>query len=427
MTAEVGVLNKMGVALAADSAVSIGPDADKIYSSADKLFNLTESAPVGIMINGSADFLGVPWETIIKSYRKERRGKKFGKLNEYLQDFLEYVASNRRMFPAQLQKSYVGALVISYLEFVRDKVKDKLDRIAEERDGLEESDIPPIVHEAIEEEWRNVQTKAPLVGFDKEAIEVIRKQYSSLVTKNLKEVFGDLPMESLSNRLLSRLVIEVLTRDYMSPFVSGVVVAGFGEDEHMPSLYSVNVEIMVNNRIRCVQTHESVITHEITAAIVPFAQQEMVHAFLKGIDPDIEASIRLTSKNLFHGIVDLILSEVEKNDAEFGSLLRKTVAHSIDDVLKSVHADWDELCRKHWLPIMTIASALPKDELGSLAEALVNLTKFRRRVSEDRETVGGPIDVAVITKGDGFVWVNRKHYFDPTLNPRIIASYVNRV
>ncbi len=60
MTAEVGVLNAMGVALAADSAVSIGPNANKIYSSADKLFNLSTSAPVGIMINGNASLLGIP-------------------------------------------------------------------------------------------------------------------------------------------------------------------------------------------------------------------------------------------------------------------------------------------------------------------------------------------------------------------------------
>ena len=34
------------------------------------------------------------------------------------------------------------------------------------------------------------------------------------------------------------------------------------------------------------------------------------------------------------------------------------------------------------------------------------------------ETVGGPVDVAVISKGDGFIWIRRKHYFDPALNTR---------
>jgi hypothetical protein len=72
---------------------------------------------------------------------------------------------------------------------------------------------------------------------------------------------------------------------------------------------------------------------------------------------------------------------------------------------------------------MSMIGLLPKDELAAVAESLVNLTKLKLRVSQKLETVGGPIDVAVITKGDGFVWVKRKHYFSPELNPRVMARY----
>ncbi|MCP4196209.1 MAG: hypothetical protein GY762_03585 [Proteobacteria bacterium] len=72
---------------------------------------------------------------------------------------------------------------------------------------------------------------------------------------------------------------------------------------------------------------------------------------------------------------------------------------------------------------MEVVSTLPKDELAATAEALVNLTKFKRRVSNEQETVGGPIDVAVITKGDGFVWIKHKHYFKADLNPRFMSKY----
>ncbi len=58
-----------------------------------------------------------------------------------------------------------------------------------------------------------------------------------------------------------------------------------------------------------------------------------------------------------------------------------------------------------------------------MAETLVNLTKFKRRVSPQEESVGGPIDVAVITKADGMIWMKRKHYFEPGLNPRAMARY----
>jgi len=74
-------------------------------------------------------------------------------------------------------------------------------------------------------------------------------------------------------------------------------------------------------------------------------------------------------------------------------------------------------------PVTTVISMLPKDELAAMAESLVNLTSFKRKVTMESETVGGPIDVAVISKGDGFIWIKRKHYFEAELNAQFFANY----
>lgn len=74
-------------------------------------------------------------------------------------------------------------------------------------------------------------------------------------------------------------------------------------------------------------------------------------------------------------------------------------------------------------PVMRVVRVLPKDELAAMAESLINLTSFKRRVSMEEETVGGPIDVAVISKGDGFIWIKRKHYFESELNPQFLTNY----
>lgn len=55
-------------------------------------------------------------------------------------------------------------------------------------------------------------------------------------------------------------------------------------------------------------------------------------------------------------------------------------------------------------------------ELGNMAEMLVNLTAFKRKFSNDIGTVGGPIDVLTISKGEGPTWIKRKEYFDKSLN-----------
>jgi len=73
--------------------------------------------------------------------------------------------------------------------------------------------------------------------------------------------------------------------------------------------------------------------------------------------------------------------------------------------------------------VLNVVSILPKDELAFMAESLVKLTSFKRRVTMETETVGGPIDVAVISKGDGFIWIKRKHYFKSSENPQFFINY----
>ena len=63
-----------------------------------------------------------------------------------------------------------------------------------------------------------------------------------------------------------------------------------------------------------------------------------------------------------------------------------------------------------------------------LAESMINITSLRRKVAIDNNigTVGGPIDVGMITKGDGFIWIKRKHYFDQSYNPQYFYSHYMR-
>jgi hypothetical protein len=81
----------------------------------------------------------------------------------------------------------------------------------------------------------------------------------------------------------------------------------------------------------------------------------------------------------------------------------------------------------HSSPIVDIVDHLPKEELAAMAEAFVNLTSYKRHVTSQAETVGGPIDVALISRGDGFIWIKRKHYFDCALNQHFLSNYYNDV
>ena len=75
-------------------------------------------------------------------------------------------------------------------------------------------------------------------------------------------------------------------------------------------------------------------------------------------------------------------------------------------------------------PILDSVQLIPLPEMGFLAESLVNITSLKRTFAIDgnQQTVGGPTDVAIMSKGDGFVWIKRKHYFDNKINPNYMLK-----
>lgn len=425
MTAEIGVLNRIGVALAADSAVSIGRDADKIWTSADKLFHLSKSAPVGIMIFGNANYVGIPWETVIKEFRADLADKRYESLEEYAERFFAFLASSRDLFSSASQIANVGELVISLYLSLRDEIKQALSHEAEQRNGLSESEIAPIVQGIVAERLALIRKQPRLRGFGPKTAQDVASAYAPMVRELRREIFGELPCNRGTKRQLASVATEMMVRHYFGPSQAGVVIAGFGDAQPLPSIFAYTVQGMVRNRPRRALLKASHITPDCGAIILPFAQQESVHAFLRGVDDDLAGHMKKSTAVLFKGVVKIVVDAVRESDEQKGASLDAAIAPALQDMLDKLYTDWDGQSARFWHPIIQIVSSLPKDELAGMAEALVNLTKFRRRITPERETVGGPIDVAVITKGDGFVWIKRKHYFDSALNPRVIARYAS--
>jgi hypothetical protein len=423
MTAEIGVLNRSGVALAADSAVTVGRDANKIYTSAEKLFQLSTVAPVGVMIYGNATFVGLPWETIIKSFRRQLRNVQLDTIQNYADKLLTYLTNNQELFPDATQAHHVATLIASLFLSVRDQIRERLDREAEQRDGLSDDDLPQLIDSILKERLAIIRTREMIEGFNDNIVDMVRENYRETISDLRKEIFGNLPMSEESVNTLSVIAVEMLTRLYFGPLKSGLVIAGFGEREYLPALVSYELEEIVLGLPRKRLSETAKIDDSSDAVIVPFAQREPVYQFLEGIDESLETFMHRTTENVLTGAVDIILSKLATIDQQMASPLSDSVKPEIRKLLEGLFQQWQTRKHGYLEPVLNVVAALPKDELAAMAEALVNLTKFRRRVTPERETVGGPSDVAVITKGDGFVWIRRKHYFDPNLNPRIMARY----
>ena len=123
MTAVIGILNKHAVAIAADSAVTIGgPNSHKIFNSANKIFTLSKVHPVGVMVYNSASFMSTPWETIIKIYRRKLGHSSFPSIKAYQEDFINFIRSKDYFTSSDFQLLYLQDFSLMLINMIINEV-----------------------------------------------------------------------------------------------------------------------------------------------------------------------------------------------------------------------------------------------------------------------------------------------------------------
>jgi hypothetical protein len=424
MTAEVIVMNKTAVALAADSAVTIGDEAEgKIWNSVNKLFTLSKYHPVGVLIFSSADYMGVPFETVTKMYREKLGTDSEATVEAYATKFAKYFANDLFTSESQQRANVRRTWQVVFDELlsgIREDVREEFRRNGEcstER-RREIVDLHGREHLAMLEAC-NVE-----VGFAKMDPIAIVKQYEKEYDAVIRDVFGA-GNKDLNKKVLERVAGLSVTKNHDYSTYTGVVVAGFGNKEVFPHYVVMRIHGIYAGILKAVMVDKDGIDHDGShSLIVPFAQSEMVGRFMEGVDNSYENYVRGSTvealRELAKGIIDV---HVPGSDEE-KKKIREEVDKSLTQQAGQLGESADKWRRRKFVDqILEVVVSLPKEELANLAEALVNLTSIKRRMSSERETVGGPIDVAVISKGDGFIWIRRKHYFLKELNPQFFENY----
>lgn len=412
MTAEIAIINKSAVALAADSKVTLSLGGrQKTYDTVNKLFALSKTEPVGAMIYGNAEFMGFPWETIIKEYRRRNPRKRFDTVFLWAEDLLAFLTTFFE-FPAQdsvelakrLGRTAITQIVQRYLEFWQS--------------DLSEEDTESHLKEEIDLHIQELEAAPDFLSVDD------WKELGQPYQDVIEDIGSSLPpqLQAMAAEL-KHLATLSIRKNTSSPAHTGLVVAGFGEREMLPSLVCYEIDGLISGRLKCLKSQEMDVTRKNSGAIFPFAQTDMVYRFMEGVDPDYAVQLQQNIHALLLSNVLDVADILAADDAHKASL-RPALESAVDAAFDVFWQEDIRLRRERFSqPIIDMVMSLPKDELANLAESLVSLTSLQRRVSREIETVGGAIDVAVISKGDGFVWVKRKHYFSPDRNLRFVNGY----
>lgn len=424
MTAEVAIANGYAVALAADSAVTVG--GRKIYNSAVKLFSLSKVHPVGIMIYGNASLLDVPWETIIKTSRQSLKDTKFDTLEEYGGYFINFIQNHSFYFSEQSQTTWITNKVGGVFTAIKESFIKEANNLFSKGEAVDDAKTLEILTPLIDKPFETLKHYPFIDGFDVTTDRTIKNEYKELFKNLISNIFEKVPLTKKMTARLNNIAVHLLTKNYFSNGVSGIVIAGFGDAEIFPSLITYEIEGFLKEglRYKLVPGKSRKVKSGGDCTIVPFAQEDMVYAFMRGMNPSVNTLFHQSLDRIFQRLPDLIdegiLSAAAKTPDEIKGDFKSKTDTLLEEFKTTLEAHVNEM---HVNPVLSMVASLPKDELAAMAESLVNLTAFKRRMSENLETVGGPIDVAVISKGDGLVWVKRKLYFPKDLNDHFFQNY----
>ena len=415
-------MNRYGVALAADSAVSFGdPDQPKIYNTVNKLFSLSKRAPVGSMVYGTDLLTGVPWETVIKTFRQQLGSRIYGTLDEYSVALIEYIENTPALFSPEQEKSEFRVHCIELYLSLLTQIEHRLHNLFEESGEATPDQILAIAKSVFETELDELQNQERLEELPESYGANLVSEFADIAELIRHHVFENLPLDENAIGSLNELTATFIERPPSSmDSMAGLVLAGFGETEFAPVLVEFEIYGVMAGRLRRRRIPTRQITDDSNAIVVPFAQREMVDLFMSGIDPVLQFVVDDALSTLIDALPELMADAIPSITSES----RESLRSGGSELISAYRSDLNRHIQlAHVGPILDAVAALPIEELATMAETLVNLTSFKRRVTLDAETVGGPIDVAVISKGDGLIWIERKHYFDPTLNHHFFANY----
>ena len=415
MTAEIVIINKEAIALAADSAVTAGiGDGGKIFTTADKIFNLAENKPVGVMIFNSASFLGIPWETIINDIKQRLPKTGFDKLDDYADFFLKYFSKKDTFLSKEHQLQHFGDYLLTYFLSILKDIKNTIKQRISSQGSISEASVKQIIGRLIKhdlEEWEQIPDDH-VSSISLESSRKIVRRNRRLIAKVLDYTFQRIPISHRSRRNLFEIASFYIAKGASNYANTGIIVAGFGEKEAFPTVRSFVFETLVGYELKYFTDMGDKIDDEHQGSLIAFAQKEMVNRFMEGVDPIYREREEEFLSQLSENFSKELVKKLRKYNAAERKALRQQIKDTCQEISKGYRKAMDDMIQEEFInPITEVVGILPKSDLATLAEALVNITSIKRRFSRERETVAEPIDVAVISKIDGFVWIKKKRYY----------------
>ncbi len=414
MTSEIAVMNQRAVALAADSAVTlIDGGTVAVRNGQRKLFNLAEGIPVGLMFFGVADMMGHPWEQLVEHYQKKQRQVRFPSLRDYARAFVGMLDRLEEFFPPARQRDDYKRLVASVFRHIFRLAQYMRDS---EEEAFAGADDRTVLEAAIERLWREYQfrddgsPRADLACFPAGFGRIVARDYGAIADEVIAYGFGPFALSKQAIQWLKEIAVFCVVKDLFVEDVTGLVFAGYGTEDRYPQVVTWLSSAMVDGIVKRNEVTADVIDSEVRSKIRVFADSEVTNAFIRGIDFGLERRLYGGFGMMLHALVDQLVDALPGGDPAVREGARERFHNDVVpryfNALREMIGEYQQQAFIN--PILRVLEIAGRKELAETARDLVDLNVFKKRIMAQKETVGGAIDVAVISRDDGFRWHTRQ-------------------
>jgi hypothetical protein len=388
MTAEIAILNRRAAALSADSAVTI-TQTGKIYNSADKIFELSTRDPIGLMVYNSLDYMGIPLDVIIKSFRESPRCERhFRNVFDAASAFFDFLRNDFQI-SEEAENFHVEDLLFEHVRSLAGLVLEAAARRLAEG-------IHPVPGR---------ESRAVTLPFDEMFNAAIDAEIAKLRSFAINECLYDVDLKNLMDRYghtidglfddagpFISIVSEgkdkfreycclALQKNRFSENHTGLVFAGYGDKQLFPSLISYRFDGMILSRLKMQERDKVEIdNNNERARIIPFAQREMVDRFLYGIDLAHEGAILRSLGQAMTSVIDGAVPLMRGLKRQRQTTLRNYLDKAGLTMIRGLRERTiRQLKDGSELDSLDAVSVMSKPDLANFAEALVNITSVKKR------------------------------------------------
>jgi hypothetical protein len=429
MSSAIIFINKLGVAVAADSAVTIG-ERKAIFNTAQKIFPIggKDKAQVLAITFQNTMFMGVPVELIFKKYSKFIEEHSFSKntIEDYMYDFIRFIEEQQHDFAFKdYEWKYMYWL---FVEMFEEMFKKLVQRSTASTDVPEEAllkdffgELSNTIKAQIDdhstfEKKDQIQNMVGKEFIDKNYPGLIEEAFRDRLAKFYNEKNGTdivpekMELDQSDARLLSyfkTLVYESMQnhdtyREYMS---SGIYFVGYGEKSLYPSYWGIDAFAFLNGKVVYELDYRRTVRTNDPSFFKTLAQDDTIISVIS----DVNWSSRYDIFSVVQSTIETSTSTFIENNPASKEVIEKYQAELNENLEKlNYFKEYSNNRERKFLSSLAVMGVV---DMAEYAENLISLQSLKRKYELDAQnnaTVGGPTDVAIITKFEGFKWIKTK-------------------